>query len=113
MRAPAVLAAVITCAVACGVTDDDEEYVDCVHVTTPDVFRKDTDVLPVGRCRPSKEVCELTVREPCPCEVQVPRTFYACRCQDEQWACELTSMDSGSCPVGSPLCHPGDSGTSD
>jgi hypothetical protein len=111
MRTRAAFAVLITSVAACA-SDSSEsnggEYVECVHVTTPDVSRTDTDVLPVGRCRPSKEVCELTLREPCPCPSQVPRTFYACSCQGGQWACQLTSMDAGICRRD---CVVGDSGT--
>ena len=99
---------------ACGEPSDAEPpggFAQCVHVTTDEVRRKDSDVLPTGRCQTPQPTCNLVVREPCPCEVQVPRKFYACSCKVGVWSCEVTSEDSGLCPIGTPTCHPGDSGS--
>jgi hypothetical protein len=74
-------------------------YVDCVHTTTEDYDRRDTDTLPVGACRPSEPVCYLTVRDPCPCNGPVPGKYYACSCKSGAWACELYSQDAGICGI--------------
>lgn len=74
-------------------------YVDCVHTTTDDPGRRDTDTLPVGACRPSEPACNLVLREPCPCKSQVPRAFYTCTCKSGAWSCELVSLDAGICAI--------------
>jgi hypothetical protein len=77
----------------------------CEHTTTSDPSRGDTDTLPTGACDPGEPVCELVVRDPCPCiGVQVPRKFYSCTCDAGTWNCVMTSQDSGICHAGMPNC---------
>ncbi len=90
----------------CGSRSDDVpadvDYVDCVHTTTDDPSRRDTDTLPEGACRSSAPACDLVIRYPCVCAVQLPRSFYTCTCQAGSWTCELIGKDSGLCPSEDP-----------
>lgn len=69
----------------------------CIHTTTDDIFRHDSDTLPTGVCADGTPECDLIVRGPCPCDTQVPRKFYACTCDAGTWLCKLTAQDSGMC----------------
>lgn len=77
----------------------------CEHTTTDDPSRRDSDTLPAGACDESEPVCELVVREPCPClNIQVPRKFYSCTCDTGIWSCAVTSQDGGYCNASIAIC---------
>ena len=77
----------------------------CVHLTTEDPSRKDTDTLPSGACG-TAESCDLIVREQCRCPYGGwPRTFFRCDCTGAKWHCEVISADTSVCPPpGLPGC---------
>ena len=68
----------------------------CVHRTTDDPSRRDTDTLPEGTCR-DVAPCDLVVRADCPYSTQVPRRFYHCECVSEAWSCRELPRDMGMC----------------
>jgi hypothetical protein len=70
----------------------------CVHTTTSDPLRRDSDTLPTGTCA-SNSACDLIVRQPCACpNVQLPRLFFHCSCSSKgEWVCEDMGDDLGVC----------------
>lgn len=83
----------------------------CVHTTTDDIFRRDSDTLPTGACADGTPECDLIVRDACPCNSQVPRKFYTCTCDAGAWQCKLTALDSGMCtPPSECGCRPSEGG---
>ncbi len=79
--------------------------VPCIHTTIEDPMRRDTDILPTGRCveDPNEPVCKLILRDPCPCtNVVPPKKWYSCSCANNTWACELTAQTKGVCPGPGP-----------
>lgn len=79
--------------------DGDDEKSTCVHVTSSEPERSDSDTLPSGSCvpDPAEPVCHQIVRPVCPCGEPGPRSPYDCRCLDGYWSCEQKEPDARSC----------------
>ena len=82
----------------------------CVHVTTSDPDRMDSDTLPEGACNPAEPPCDLILRMACGCPPYPgPRAPYRCVCSDGMWACSVSGLVDGR--VCDPTCEGGAAGS--